>query len=423
MNNIAISVKGLEKSYYTYKNPSKKLVEILINKKMGVENKVLKKINFDVEKGKTVAIIGTNGAGKSTLLQCIAGTQHYDRGTIELHGRVTALLELGAGFNSELTGIENIYISASVLGLTQQQVENVVQDIIDFADLGDYIYQPVSSYSSGMYVRLAFAIASHTYPDIFIIDEALSVGDVFFQQKCNLFLKNELKDVTKLIVSHDLSYISRMSDSVILLHDGEVYFSGDSLNAIEHYLRLNQSDNRVLNNNTQAHRELTEKRDQPLHPATQVDKSLLSGKLDAWFSEVDVLIRGQTSIRTALVGDRVEIIAKVYVEKEIREPIIGYFLNDKFGTTICGETNREYELTLEKMEAGKYYQIGLVFCWPHIRDDDYFLNIGIGDGHEPFNHVIQCWYMNFVKISGITKEGSTHGLFNNKIEEFYCHEY
>lgn len=420
-NNIAISVKNLNKSYFTYSNSSEKLLEIIFNKKRGLEKHVLKDINFEIKQGKTVAIIGTNGAGKSTLLQCIAGTQGYSSGDIAVHGRLTALLELGAGFNGDFSGIENIYISAGILGLSKEEVDARVDAIVAFADIGEYIHQPLSTYSSGMYVRLAFAVASHTSPDVLIVDEALSVGDVFFQQKCNLFMKNELKNITKLIVSHDLSYISRMADAVILLHEGEVFFNGDPLNAIEHYLRLNQSDDSIL---------LGKMDEKPVQGAAEsrkatanaVDKSKLSGKLDAYFSEISVLINSDERKHSALVGDTVDIIATIYAEKDINEPIIGYFLNDKFGTTICGETNRGHGVELKTMRAGKTYRLSLSFKWPYIKDDDYFMNIGLGDGHEPFNHVIQCWNMNFMKITGMTHEGSTHGIFNNKIEEFNFYE-
>ncbi|BFO09260.1 hypothetical protein GGER_17700 [Serratia rubidaea] len=181
-NNIAISVTNLNKSYFTYGNPSEKLIEILFNKKRGLEKHVLKDISFEIEKGKTVAVIGTNGAGKSTLLQCIAGTQGYSSGDIQVNGRLTALLELGAGFNGDFSGMENIYVSAGILGLSKEEIDARVEKIVAFADIGEYIYQPVSTYSSGMYVRLAFAIASHTSPDVMIVDEALSVGDVFFSR-------------------------------------------------------------------------------------------------------------------------------------------------------------------------------------------------------------------------------------------------
>lgn len=420
-NNIAISVTNLNKSYFTYGNPSEKLIEILFNKKRGLEKHVLKDISFEIEKGKTVAVIGTNGAGKSTLLQCIAGTQGYSSGDIQVNGRLTALLELGAGFNGDFSGMENIYVSAGILGLSKEEIDARVEKIVAFADIGEYIYQPVSTYSSGMYVRLAFAIASHTSPDVMIVDEALSVGDVFFQQKCNLFMKNELKDITKLIVSHDLSYISRMADSVILLHEGEIFFNGDPLNAIEHYLRLNQSDDSILRGEV-AKKSTRNEGIVRKEKINLLDKSKLSGKLDAYFSEISVQINGDNRQNSALVGDTVDIIATIYAEKDINEPIIGYFLNDKFGTTICGETNREYGTELKRMHAGKSYTLSLSFKWPHIKDDDYFLNIGLGDGHEPFNHVIQCWNMNFMKITGITREGSTHGIFNNKIEEFVFYE-
>ncbi|MFQ5356490.1 MAG: ABC transporter ATP-binding protein, partial [Mariprofundaceae bacterium] len=185
-SDLAIHVNGLSKSYRIYDRPHDRLKQTIWRgkKQFFHEFSALQNVSFDVKKGETLGIIGRNGSGKSTLLQMICGTLSPSAGDVEIHGRVSALLELGAGFNPEFTGRENIYMNASILGLTKDEVDSKYAEIIDFADIGQFVDQPVKTYSSGMYVRLAFAVAVSVEPDILIVDEALSVGDEAFQRKC-----------------------------------------------------------------------------------------------------------------------------------------------------------------------------------------------------------------------------------------------
>jgi ABC-type polysaccharide/polyol phosphate transport system ATPase subunit len=194
-------------------------------------------INFNVNAGEAFAIIGRNGSGKSTLLQIIAGTLKPTTGSVKITGRVSALLELGSGFNPEFTGIENIYLSAAILGLSRADIELRLDDIISFAEIGDYIHKPVRTYSTGMLMRVAFAVAISVKPDILIIDEALSVGDILFQQKCHHRLKELLKQgVTLLVVTHDCSFVLSLCTRALWLHEGNQMFLGSASECVQRYL-------------------------------------------------------------------------------------------------------------------------------------------------------------------------------------------
>ena len=184
MSEFAIQVKHLDKMYKLYNKPSDRLKEALGMKVPVREHYALRDVSFDVKRGETVGIIGTNGSGKSTILKIITGVLSPTAGEIAVNGRISALLELGAGFNGEYSGLENVYLNGSMIGFSREEIDAKLQSILDFADIGDFIYQPVKTYSSGMFVRLAFAVAINIDPEILVVDEALSVGDVFFQAKC-----------------------------------------------------------------------------------------------------------------------------------------------------------------------------------------------------------------------------------------------
>lgn len=247
MSNIAIKIENLTKIYKLYDRPIDRLKETLsiLKKKYHREHYALNNITFEVKKGESIGIIGTNGSGKSTLLKIITGVLNSSKGKIEVNGRISALLELGAGFNMEYTGIENIYLNGTMMGYSKENIEEKMKKIIDFADIGEFINQPVKTYSSGMFVRLAFAVAINIEPEILIVDEALSVGDVFFQAKCYRKFQ-EFRDSGKTIifVSHDLSSVSKYCDRVILLNKGSLVEEGEPNKIIDIYKQIlvNQFD-------------------------------------------------------------------------------------------------------------------------------------------------------------------------------------
>ena len=238
---LAIHVDRVSKVYKLYRRNRDRLIESLglTKKKLSTPHYALKDVSLDIYKGETVGIIGTNGSGKSTILKIITGVLHETSGTVQVNGRISALLELGAGFNMEYNGIENIYLNGTMIGFSEKEIDEKLQDILDFADIGDYVYQPVKTYSSGMFVRLAFAVAINIDPEILIVDEALSVGDVFFQAKCyRKFEEFKQKGKTILFVSHDLSAISKYCDRAILLNQGVKLGEGSPKDMIDAYKQV-----------------------------------------------------------------------------------------------------------------------------------------------------------------------------------------
>ncbi|MBF0375928.1 MAG: ABC transporter ATP-binding protein [Desulfamplus sp.] len=231
-----VSVQNVNKNYYIYAKPHDRFLQALFRKPMHTVFEVLKDISFEVGLGQSLGIIGDNGAGKSTLLKLLAGTVQPTNGNIEVNGRVAALLELGAGFHPEFTGRQNIYLNASLLGISDQEIQKREGEIIAFAELDEFIDRPVKTYSSGMYVRLAFSIATMVDPDILIIDEALSVGDISFQLKCiekmNLFRS---QGKTMIFCSHSMYHVQELCEKAIWIDHGKIRYMGSSLEAVSRY--------------------------------------------------------------------------------------------------------------------------------------------------------------------------------------------
>ncbi len=238
---VAIAVSGLCKSYKLYARNRDRVKEALhlTRKVRHTEHYALRDVDLTVYRGETVGIIGTNGSGKSTILKMITGVLTPTAGNIQVNGRISALLELGAGFNMEYTGLENVYLNGTMIGFSEKEIDERLQDILDFADIGDFVHQPVKTYSSGMFVRLAFAVAINIDPEILIVDEALSVGDVFFQAKCyHKFEEFKKMGKTILFVSHDLSSISKYCDRVVLLNKGKKLGEGSPKEMIDIYKQV-----------------------------------------------------------------------------------------------------------------------------------------------------------------------------------------
>ena len=238
---VAIEVKNITKLYKLYDKNSDRLKEALglTKQKKYHEKLALNNIDLTVHRGETVGIIGTNGSGKSTLLKIITGVLTPTNGTVNVNGRISALLELGAGFNMEYNGIDNIYLNGMMIGFTREEIKNRMNGILDFADIGEYVYQPVKTYSTGMFVRLAFALNINIDPEILIVDEALSVGDVFFQAKCyHKFEEFKEQGKTILFVSHDLSSISKYCDRAVLINQGVKIGEGSPKEMIDIYKQV-----------------------------------------------------------------------------------------------------------------------------------------------------------------------------------------
>lgn len=340
----AIKVEGLSKVYKLYNKTSDRLKESLgLKKRVNCkEHYALDQVNFSVAKGETVGIIGTNGSGKSTVLKIITGVLNPTCGNVEVSGRISALLELGAGFNSEYTGIENVYLNGTMIGFSKEEIDAKLPDILAFADIGEFVNQPVKTYSSGMFVRLAFAVAINIEPEILIVDEALSVGDVFFQAKCyRKFEEFKKQGKTILFVSHDMSSISKYCDRVVLLHQGKKLAEGNPKEMIDLYKKVlvNQLDAPEEEAATVKNNEDDSNWKEKLTLNPEVI-SYGNGKAEI----IDFAILDENGvIGNHIMGDtEYSIRVKARFLEPMEDPILAFTIKDLKGTEICG-TNTMYE--------------------------------------------------------------------------------
>ena len=338
MSEFAIQVKHLDKMYKLYNKPSDRLKEALGMKVPVREHYALRDVSFDVKRGETVGIIGTNGSGKSTILKIITGVLNPTGGEVTVDGRISALLELGAGFNMEYTGIENVYLNGTMMGFSKEEIDARLQDILDFADIGDFVHQPVKAYSSGMFVRLAFAVAINIDPEILIVDEALSVGDVFFQAKCyRKFEEFKKMGRTILFVSHDLSSISRYCDRVILLNKGVKLEEGSPKQMVDMYKQL------LVGQDPTKQQVQEEKPKESWSEEFQVNPNMLEyGSKLAEITDFAVIDEKGRYTNTIEKGSSFRIKMRVLFHEAIQEPIMAYTFKDIKGTEITG-TNTMYE--------------------------------------------------------------------------------
>ena len=350
MSDYAIEVKNVNKIYKLYDKAGDRLKDALFSskRKRYHEHYALHDVSFGVYKGETVGIIGTNGSGKSTILKIITGVLKQTQGEVNIDGRISALLELGAGFNPEYSGLENVYLNGMMIGFSREEVDAKLEDILSFADIGEFIYQPVKTYSSGMFVRLAFAVAINIEPEILIVDEALSVGDVFFQAKC--FKKfEEFKKMGKtiLMVSHDLSSISKYCDRVILLNQGEKLAEGEPRQMVSMYKRLlvNQLDvDHIGEESTSQNQEK-----QLAHDASMWKSHFtINPDVDEYGTGVaqiiDFAVKDEQGAYTNCLekGRPFSICSKVQMNEKIDNPIFTYTIKNKHGVAITG-TNTMFE--------------------------------------------------------------------------------
>lgn len=386
---IAIAVDHISKVYKLYDKPMDRMVETLglTKKKKYREHFALSDVSFQVKKGECVGIIGTNGSGKSTILKIITGVLNPTGGTLTVNGRIQALLELGAGFNMEYTGIENIYLNGTMNGFTEQEIESRMQDILDFADIGDYVKQPVKTYSSGMFVRLAFSVAINIDPEILIVDEALSVGDVFFQAKCyHKFEEFKKMGKTIIFVSHDLSSVSKYCDRVVLLNQGVKLGEGSPKEMIDDYKRVlvgqyelpeSKSESSLLN-------------DEQIQVAVQkkaakqdTSKLLEYGTKEAVIEQFYMTDDRGTESKSIIKGSEFTIHMKVRFMADLPAPIFAFSIKTVKGTEITG-TNTMFEKTfLESVKAGAVKDITFTQKMS-LQGGEYLLSFGVTgyDGND-----------------------------------------
>ena len=382
---IAIAVDHISKVYKLYDKPMDRMVEALglTKKKKYREHFALSDVSFQVKKGECVGIIGTNGSGKSTILKIITGVLNPTGGTLTVNGRIQALLELGAGFNMEYTGIENIYLNGTMNGFTEQEIESRMQDILDFADIGDYVKQPVKTYSSGMFVRLAFS----NNLEILIVDEALSVGDVFFQAKCyHKFEEFKKMGKTIIFVSHDLSSVSKYCDRVVLLNQGVKLGEGSPKEMIDDYKRVlvgqyelpeSKSESSLLN-------------DEQIQVAVQkkaakqdTSKLLEYGTKEAVIEQFYMTDDRGTESKSIIKGSEFTIHMKVRFMADLPAPIFAFSIKTVKGTEITGTNTMFEKAFLEPVKAGAVKDITFTQKMS-LQGGEYLLSFGVTgyDGND-----------------------------------------
>lgn len=400
MQNVAIRVQNLTKMYKLYDKPTDRLVESLglSKKKCYKEHYALNGINMVVNQGETVGIIGTNGSGKSTILKIITGVLTPTSGNVEINGRISALLELGAGFNMEYTGLENVYLNGTMIGFSREEIDEKIDAILEFADIGEFIHQPVKTYSSGMFVRLAFAVAINIEPEILIVDEALSVGDVFFQAKCyRKFEEFKKMGKTILFVSHDLASVNKYCDRVILLNKGVKVDEGNPKEIIDLYKKIlvNQYDE---NNENDSNDESTNENilnsvesncseiKSYKEMMQQNPKVIKYGNGVADIIDFAVLDQNGQATNTIESGTDNTVLMKVKFNRKINNPIFAYTIKDVLGVELVG-TNTMYEqVNTGTVNPGDIREVKFHQKW-NLQNGDFLLSLGC-TGYENGEFVV-----------------------------------
>jgi len=419
-NSIAISVKNLTKIYNLYDSPKDRLKEALNPFKKSYHHifYALKDINFKVKKGERVGIIGKNGAGKSTLLKIITGVLTPTSGEVEVNGKIASLLELGAGFNPEMSGRENIYLNGTIMGFTKEEIDKRIDSILSFANIGEFIEQPVKMYSSGMFARLAFSVAINVEPDILIVDEALSVGDIHFQNKC-IRKMEEIGEAgtTILFVSHDIQAINKFCNYVIWLNDGVIKRSGEPSDILENYksfmsygMEFEQIENKSTNRNK------TE------------DKSLINVQNLESFGEKRALITAigffdlyGNSINVLRQGEEVIFICDFITEIELHDVAIGLLLKDSLNNNIITFNSYMYKSEIKRVPKNSKNRVKIKFKVPKLFPKEYLVTVALSEGTQQ-NHIQQHWIHNATNITIISVDNIDDciiSLYPNEIEFFY----
>jgi lipopolysaccharide transport system ATP-binding protein len=424
---VAISVRGLSKVYQIYDKPQDRLKQSLVGRAQRLVGRAprsyhrafwaLRELGFDVMRGEAVGIIGRNGSGKSTLLQLVCGTLTPTAGEVRVHGRVAALLELGAGFNPEFTGRENVYMSASILGLRREEIDAVYEDIVAFADIGDeFLDQPTKVYSSGMYMRLAFAVIAHVQADIMIIDEALAVGDTVFIQKCMRFLRDFRERGTLLFVSHDTSAVLNFCRTAVWLDKGEVRMQGaaeDVCNAYAEFCAQEVYGDTVKLRSIAARGGAGDAGDAASSVPATVDRTTQVSMFDnlhesgGWKSEkgevLSVSFEDMAGNATAVFagGERVRVTILARTIEPMNSPILGFFVKDRLGQSLFGEHTWTHVQPPLQTAAGSLVSASFVFTLPMLPNGDYAMTVSIAEG-DPWEHVQHHWLHDAVIIQVAT---------------------
>ena len=405
-NNLAIKVDNVTKTYKLYDRPIDRLKESLSRRQYHRPFNALNDVSFEVEKGTTVGIIGTNGSGKSTMLKIITGVLSQTGGTVETVGNISALLELGAGFNMDYTGIENIYMNGTMMGFTRDQMDEKLDAILEFAEIGDFVYQPVKTYSSGMFVRLAFALAINVDPDILIVDEALSVGDVFFQSKCYKRMEEIRRNgTTILMVTHDMGSIIKYCDKVIVLNKGDKIAEGPAGEMVDLYKKILAG---------KYGKEEEETADEPLSSHIAVNPNRTEyGDGNARIIDFGLFDEKGEATNLLLKGEYFTIREKIRFHEEIAAPIFTYTIKDRKGTELTG-TNTMFEAAdVKPAKPGDIYEVEFRQKMT-LQGGDYLLSMSC----TSFEGGVHTVYHRLYDVAGITviSNKNTVGVYDMESE-------
>ena len=413
---VVISIRGVGKSYAMYDSPAHRLWQGIFDrhKKFYREFWALRGVSLDIRRGETVGIVGRNGSGKSTLLQMIAGTLNPTEGAIAVNGRVAALLELGSGFNPEFTGRENVYLNAAILGLKRQEIDARMQSILDFADIGEFIDQPVRSYSSGMAVRLAFAVIAHVDADVLIIDEALAVGDAFFSQKCMRFLREFQGRGTLLFVSHDAAAVTNLCARALWLESGEPRMTGPAGEVVENYMAQQHASGRksITGERVVIHDagmpKAERRRDEVDIRHNAFIESGVNNRISLFeFDPAHVGVQfgaGQAVIQSVELrkvhgdaglllegGELVSLEITVNLNSDLENVIVGFYVKDRLGQRLFGDnTHFSYANAPVHGQAGELLRARFEFRMPILPAGSYMVDAAVASGTQG-DHTQQHW--------------------------------
>jgi lipopolysaccharide transport system ATP-binding protein len=437
-SDIAICVQNLSKCYHIYDNPRDRLKQFVVPRLQRLVRQApkqyfrefwaLKDVSFEIKKGETVGIIGRNGSGKSTLLQMICGTLNPTSGSIQTNGRIAALLELGSGFNPEFTGRENVYMNASVLGLSNQEIDARFDDIAAFADIGQFIEQPVKTYSSGMMVRLAFGVIAHVDADILVVDEALSVGDAVFTQKCMRFIRRFQEYGSLLFVSHDTASVQNLCKSGIWLKNGSIEQAGTAKSVSEAYLQYTLQEicgeeskltsivpigigDEVFTEEIAPDKETPKVIDYgavaSVRDNIDAAKGWKTGQADIVSVSLTLLSPGQEGIFEG--GERVRMTIRAKAHESLQNPILGFLVRDRLGQDLFGENTLPFtNLAPTPIGTGMIFEGIFEFRLPLLPNGQYAVMASVADGDLHGN--IQHHWMHDALIINVSSSKIRWGL-------------
>lgn len=400
----ALRIDAVSKQYRIYERPADRLKETLTRGRWKAHREfwALKDISFEVETGTTTGIIGPNGSGKSTLLQIITGTLEPTHGSVWLDGRVAALLELGAGFNAEFTGIENIFMNTALMGLSKSETEHLLPEIASFAEIGDFIYQPLKTYSSGMYIRLAFAAAIATSPEILIIDEALAVGDAVFQHRCMRRIKQMQENgTTILFVSHDPGAVRALCTRAVLLNEGKMIAEGSPADVLNRYRKIIMASQQAYEANLHPAEETDAATDRAHRPA--LTYSYRHGDRSAEIVQVELLDAGLRPAQLVETGQPLAVRIVYLANTDLDDVVCGFLIRNRHGIHIYGTNTELQEVPFEPVRKGQLTEVTFEFnCW--VAPDQLSVSVAVHSGAGvSFDWLDGCLF--FRVMAGTTMEG------------------